>query len=63
MVLQPSCNSVLVLAVTGLPESLKVEGALPWQLTANEENDFQSIWFITEGLNYSSNEADLHRSW
>lgn len=30
---------------------------------ANEENDFQTTWCITEGINYSCNEAELHRSW
>lgn len=62
IVLQPCCNGVFLLAITGLPASLKVTGA-PLAGAVNEENYFQSIWFITEGLNYSSNEAELHRSW
>lgn len=62
MVLQPFYNGVFVIDSNRITFIVKGCRSSPLAGAVNEENDFQSTWFVTEGLNYSSNKPELHRS-
>lgn len=59
--LQPFCR--VCVGSNRITCTIKGCRSSPLAGAANEESYFQTIWVRTEGINYSCNEAELHRSW
>lgn len=59
MVLQPFYDGVFFIDSNRIICIVKGCRSSPLAGAVNEENDFQSTWFVTEGLNYSSNTPEL----